>query len=118
MICGQCGKTIADNIPPDYRTAQECVCAQRIEELAGICQICGCTELDPCYVQARSGAMPVPCSWADETRTLCTNPDCLEIAIDSCEACPIPLSRHTPLMLGGCAMRILPGIPGFTVRAN
>jgi hypothetical protein len=39
---------------------------------AGVCRICRCTEDRACLID---GVMP--CSWADWTETLCTNPDCL-----------------------------------------
>ena len=41
----------------------------------GVCMYCGCDERHACELRTGEGTMP--CSWADETRTVCTNPDCL-----------------------------------------
>lgn len=43
----------------------------------GTCQYCGCTESDPCIV-FESESLPdyVPCSWIDETRTVCSLSRC------------------------------------------
>jgi hypothetical protein len=45
----------------------------------GICRYCFCTERAACRIERRDG-LYVTCSWADESKTLCTNPDCLEKA--------------------------------------
>jgi hypothetical protein len=39
----------------------------------GTCRICGCTDSTPCLI----GFFDEPCVWADSTKTLCTNPNCL-----------------------------------------
>jgi hypothetical protein len=51
----------------------------------GVCRHCGCTEEKPCkYVPIPHGPIagqPVlTAKWADKTKTLCTNPMCLEKA--------------------------------------
>ena len=46
--------------------------ARRLPKLlaqAGVCRVCGCTDADCSNCIAISG---VPCSWADETHTICT----------------------------------------------
>lgn len=43
----------------------------------GRCRICKCVEWRAC-VQSEAEDWFGPCSWADATETLCTNPDCLE----------------------------------------
>jgi hypothetical protein len=45
----------------------------------GTCRICGCTEFNACHIEEPGGDI-VPCGWADDSRTLCTNPACLEKA--------------------------------------
>jgi hypothetical protein len=52
---------------------------------AGVCRVCGCTELQACLLPAPfalfvEGDAYMGCSWADATRTLCTNPACLAAA--------------------------------------
>lgn len=42
----------------------------------GICQICGCTDPNPCRIGI-AGIDLLPCWWVDERRTLCSAPDCL-----------------------------------------
>ena len=42
---------------------------------AGVCRICGCTKKKPCTLRANGY-----CSWTDETKTLCNNPDCVKAA--------------------------------------
>jgi len=42
--------------------------------IKGVCQICGCTENDPCFLLTRRFST---CAWIDETKTLCTNPNCV-----------------------------------------
>jgi hypothetical protein len=51
----------------------------------GICRYCGCTEEKPCrYVPNAQGPIagqPVlTCDWAGKSKTLCTNPACLDKA--------------------------------------
>jgi hypothetical protein len=46
----------------------------------GRCRICGCTWIKPCVGIPIQKGVWVNCSWADATRTLCTNPVCLEKA--------------------------------------
>lgn len=43
----------------------------------GTCRICGCTEDHACET---------PCAWADDTQTLCDNPDCVAKAGDPAAA--------------------------------
>lgn len=43
----------------------------------GVCRVCGCTEDNACM-----NAFDTPCSWVDETRTLCSNVDCVAAARD------------------------------------
>ena len=69
----------------------------------GVCFVCGCTQFDPCMIPAPCGRM-MPCSWANEEKTLCNNPECLAEAF-GCPTCGIDLRSHTPLMQGGCMMR-------------
>ncbi|GMW01496.1 MAG: hypothetical protein AMXMBFR84_26330 [Candidatus Hydrogenedentota bacterium] len=38
---------------------------------AGTCRVCGCTENHACMIEDEMGD-PYPCSWTDETKTLCT----------------------------------------------
>lgn len=71
--------------------------------MRGQCQVCGCTQFDPCMVQLPDRV--TACSWADaEARDLCSSPDCMEAA-GLCSVCTIPGQLHTPLMVAGCAMR-------------
>jgi len=51
----------------------------------GACRICGCTEYKRCRYLPRPGvplgSQPLmTCKWADDSKTLCTNPVCLEKA--------------------------------------
>jgi hypothetical protein len=46
----------------------------------GRCRICGCTETSACVGIPLAKGVVGACSWADSSRTLCTNPDCLEKA--------------------------------------
>ena len=56
---------------------------QPIVDLAGVCRVCGCSELDPCVIPVLEQAGCVrrrgmqTCSWFDAQRTLCTNPQCI-----------------------------------------
>jgi hypothetical protein len=49
----------------------------------GKCRICGCVETLACVIriQVPLSDPPMyvtrPCGWADQTRTLCDNPDCI-----------------------------------------
>lgn len=46
----------------------------------GSCRICGCTEANACVgIPVREGVFQ-NCSWTDESRTLCNNPECLRRA--------------------------------------
>ncbi len=51
----------------------------------GTCRYCGCTEGKPYRMVPDphapiSGQPIIECEWADKTKTLCTNPLCLEKA--------------------------------------
>ena len=54
--------------------------AQKEAAKGGKCRFCGCTWDDACVLDRRGIAMLITCAWADSTRTLCTNPKCLEKA--------------------------------------
>jgi hypothetical protein len=43
----------------------------------GRCRMCGCTEAEACCGADSDEEWSGPCGWADATRTLCDNPDCL-----------------------------------------
>src|SRR5262249_31726074 len=43
---------------------------------AGRCQFCGCTERNPCKLDAGDAGV-VPCGWLDQTRMICNNPNCI-----------------------------------------
>lgn len=43
----------------------------------GMCRICGCVEDMACCDSVTDDEWSGPCSWADDTQTLCSNPDCL-----------------------------------------
>lgn len=45
----------------------------------GRCRICGCVEQLAC-TESNMGEWFGPCAWADDTHTLCDNPDCLAAA--------------------------------------
>lgn len=72
-------------------------------DLSGVCFICGCTENDPCIIPGPMRRL-IPCSWANEERTLCNNPECLAEAF-ACPTCGLDVRNHTPLMEAGCLMR-------------
>lgn len=38
------------------------------------CQVCGCTELKPCVLDAGE-----PCAWVDFDHSLCSNPRCIAV---------------------------------------
>jgi ParB family chromosome partitioning protein len=45
----------------------------------GTCQYCGCTEAKACKVRTIPGSKATqPCSWTDATKTVCSNPKCVE----------------------------------------
>jgi ParB family chromosome partitioning protein len=45
----------------------------------GTCQYCGCTETKACKVRTIPGSKATqPCSWIDATKTVCSNPKCIE----------------------------------------
>lgn len=46
----------------------------------GTCRICGCTDTNACAPFKAWDGTVRPCAWADEERTLCDNPSCLEAA--------------------------------------
>lgn len=47
----------------------------------GTCRVCGCTEKKACRVKTIPGSNATQsCSWADETKTLCSNPKCVAAA--------------------------------------
>ena len=55
---------------------------KRLEFEAGKCRVCGCADDEPCRMVPDpdapiAGQVIVNSAWADETRTLCTNPECL-----------------------------------------
>ena len=82
-------------------------------DLAGVCFVCGCTAVDPCLVTINTvegGTALMPCAWANEDQTLCTNPDCLEEAF-RCPICGIAIGAHTVLMEAGCGLRQISGYP-------
>lgn len=72
--------------------------------IGGECEVCGCTEGNPCFIFNEGGEV-VPCSWANLERTICTNPDCMEAPF-YCPTCSIELELHTPFMEAGCNMRM------------
>lgn len=39
----------------------------RAVQIPGVCRICGCSEFQPCILEATGET----CAWADETRTIC-----------------------------------------------
>lgn len=46
----------------------------------GTCRICGCTEDRACVTQTDGSPNGTPCGWADHTRTLCDNRNCVAAA--------------------------------------
>ena len=47
----------------------------------GKCRVCGCTESRPCQRQFEDG--PVPCSWLNAEKTLCSSLACVaEVPLD------------------------------------
>jgi hypothetical protein len=47
----------------------------------GVCRYCGCTEARPCLLVPVYFGDPIKvCGWANNSKTLCTNPACLERA--------------------------------------
>lgn len=75
----------AAGVLPDEpeRRALRAAIADYVDEPQGTpgrCRICGCTEISACVgIPVREGVF-ANCSWADATRTLCTNPVCLDKA--------------------------------------
>jgi ParB/RepB/Spo0J family partition protein len=53
---------------------------------AGTCRFCQCVEAHACVLQHGKGKTPVTCKWADKSKTLCTNPDCLKQAAKDAKA--------------------------------
>jgi hypothetical protein len=45
----------------------------------GVCRVCRCTEHRACLIETLGIDDPGkrPCGWADHTRTLCDNPECI-----------------------------------------
>jgi hypothetical protein len=41
------------------------------DPLEAVCELCACTEDEPCLIEL-DGAHPIPCSWVDENRNVCT----------------------------------------------
>ena len=55
----------------------------------GVCQYCGCTEDDPCYLPVDDSAF-VSCAWFDSAQTVCSNARCID---KHTEAKPRPILR-------------------------
>jgi ParB/RepB/Spo0J family partition protein len=46
---------------------------------AGVCRYCGCTPAHACVLKHGKGGVPVTtCKWADKSKNICTNPECLK----------------------------------------
>jgi len=43
------------------------------------CQVCGCTETNPCLAEDDGGNPVDACSWIDFDHTLCSNPKCVAV---------------------------------------
>lgn len=57
--------------------------AETLELKPGQCRVCGCTERNPCaleFIDEDGETAAIACTWVDPARTLCSNPDCLEVA--------------------------------------
>jgi ParB family chromosome partitioning protein len=72
--------------------------------LVGTCRVCGCTEDRACEEA---------CSWADETKTLCDNPDCLAkvkepepLGEPVRESTPAPAPSPTPAPTSPAAQKV------------
>lgn len=86
-----------------------------VAQVAGVCRICRCTEQSPCVsAEPRPGMEPViarcvdedggelemgyfVCAWADDDRTLCSNPDCIHQAY--LQACGSSSTRLTSISI-------------------
>jgi hypothetical protein len=58
-------------------------CREAVPVRPGVCRVCGCTELKACLLKVgedHTGILYRACSWADGSRTLCTNPACVAAA--------------------------------------
>lgn len=55
----------------------------------GMCRVCECTEDRACTLEDS------PCSWADDTRTLCSNPECLAVAARAAERDTAPAAEES-----------------------
>jgi ParB/RepB/Spo0J family partition protein len=55
-----------------------------VKPKAGVCRICGCTAAHACVLghgkKGKGKGKPITCKWADSTKTLCSNPDCMKKA--------------------------------------
>jgi ParB family transcriptional regulator, chromosome partitioning protein len=60
---------------------------EKVPDAAGQCRICDCTEDNAC---------PGGCGWADDTMTLCDNPDCASKAGKNKPDAPAPTAAATP----------------------
>lgn len=72
---------------------------------SGVCRFCGCTEENACTLQMWPTPIGVgmkTCSWADEAKTICTNPKCLAKATCANPHCGHSWSNHFE---GGDCMR-------------
>lgn len=57
--------------------------AETLDLKPGQCRLCGCTERKPCaieFIDDDGETAAVSCTWVDPARTLCSNPNCLEMA--------------------------------------
>jgi hypothetical protein len=57
--------------------------AETLDLKPGQCRVCGCTERKPCaieFIDDDGETAAVSCTWVDPARTLCSNPNCLEMA--------------------------------------
>jgi len=85
--------------PYDEENDEECCpeCGRLLED----CECdddCGCTEQTPCLLVHPDdipGAIGVPCSWLDETHTLCSNLDCIAV-VPLAELCAIVFPYAAP----------------------
>lgn len=45
----------------------------------GKCRVCGCSNLNPCFLGGGNGAPIETCSWLDADHTLCSNLECIAV---------------------------------------
>ncbi len=57
-----------------------------MNNVSGLCRVCGCTDLSPCIFSNDSSAFGEDepgilrqCSWMDEKHTLCSNLECVAV---------------------------------------